>query len=343
MTGSSPDAPRVLGITMGDPAGIGVEVVAKAWEQRQQELLPPFFLIADSDYPARHQSNIPIEVIAAPEETEGVFSRALPVMSCGATANVTVGQPDPVNANAVLQSIDLAVEFALSGRIAGLVTAPIHKDSLIAAGFEYPGHTEYLGHLAGDQSPPVMMLTCPGLRVVPVTIHLGLAKAIGELTQALIFTHGQILERALRQDFGIDNPRIAVAALNPHAGESGEFGDEEERIIAPAIEELRAAGLKIDGPFPADSLFHEAARRNFDAVLCMYHDQALIPLKTIDFWNGVNVTLGLPFVRTSPDHGTAHDIAGTGSARADSMIAAIKTADQMARRHQAAAATETTS
>ncbi len=241
---------------------------------------------------------------------------------------VNDGVPEAGNAPAVIAAIELAVEFCRSGEAAAMVTNPVHKATLSGAGFAHPGHTEFLGALAGAK--PTMMLVVPGLRVVPVTVHLPLAQVPGHLTKAAIVEAGLAAARALTSDLAIAKPRLAVAALNPHAGESGTLGGEETAIIAPAVAELRARGIEVFGPAPADTLFHEAARARFDAALCMYHDQALIPLKTLDFAHGVNITLGLPFVRTSPDHGTALDIAGTGKANPASLIAALGMAGEIA-------------
>jgi 4-hydroxythreonine-4-phosphate dehydrogenase len=247
---------------------------------------------------------------------------------------VSPGRPDPANAPSVIEAITKAVALVRSSRAGGLVTNPIQKETLYAAGFAYPGHTEYLGFLAKVKHP-VMMLAGPELRVVPVTIHLSLAEALAALTTSAIVAAGRVTFEALRRDFGIAHPRLAVAALNPHAGEAGSMGREEIEIIAPAVKKLVALGIDARGPAPADTLFHEAARKRYDAVLCMYHDQALIPLKTLDFEHGVNVTLGLPFIRTSPDHGTALDIAGKGVASPASLIAALELAGAMAKRRAA--------
>jgi 4-hydroxythreonine-4-phosphate dehydrogenase len=248
-----------------------------------------------------------------------------------------MGRPDAVNANAVIKAIESAVQLVSAGEASAVVTNPIQKQVLIEAGFHYPGHTEFLAALAGPGTVPVMMLTCPGLRVVPITIHQSLKSAIADLSIDRIVTAAHITAAALIRDFGIKRPTLAISGLNPHAGEGGAFGREEIEIIAPAIEQLRREGLTIEGPLPADTMFHVRARQRYDAALCMYHDQALIPIKTIDFERGVNVTLGLPFVRTSPDHGTALNIAGTGKASAESLIAALVVADQMARTRAAAA------
>ncbi len=328
-----------LAVTMGDPAGIGGDIVLKAYTEHRSTL-PPFFVIDD---PGRLGAlalalklDCSLQTISAPDEASRFFSSALPVLPVDPPLAVpaTLGTPDSANAVAVIGAIDTAVRLVRAGEAAALVTNPIHKASLQDRGFGHPGHTEYLGALAGPGVQPVMMLASNkvknGLRVVPVTIHLAHADAAKALTTDAIAEHGRITARALRQDFGIAAPRLAVAALNPHGGESGKFGNEEADIIAPAVELLRSAGIDVSGPLPADTLFHGDARANHDAVLCMYHDQALIPLKTLDFYGGVNVTLGLPFVRTSPDHGTAFGLAGTGQARCDSLVAAIQMADTIA-------------
>jgi 4-hydroxythreonine-4-phosphate dehydrogenase len=264
-----------------------------------------------------------------------VFAEALPVLALPQplAALPEPGRLDPRNAPAVIGAIDHAVALARRGEIAGLVTNPIHKATLTQSGFGFPGHTEYLGHLAGGRAS-VMMLAISDLRVVPVTVHVALREVPHALSADRIVACGRVVAGALKQDFGIARPRIAVAALNPHAGEHGTMGDEETRIIAPAVRALRDEGIDARGPAPADTLFHAQARSGFDAALCMYHDQALIPLKTLDFARGVNVTLGLPFVRTSPDHGTALDIAAAGAADPSSLIAALALADAMAARRQ---------
>jgi 4-hydroxythreonine-4-phosphate dehydrogenase len=252
------------------------------------------------------------------------------------TIRAQPGRPNPADAPAILGAIQTAVRDVSNGFAAALVTNPVQKESLYRAGFHHPGHTEYLAELAGAGSAPIMMLVCPGLRVVPVTIHLALRRAIETLSSAAILHAGRITDAALRRDFGIGSPVLAVAGLNPHAGEAGSLGREEIEIIEPAVAELRAAGIDVRGPLPPDTMFHAEARSAYDAALCMYHDQALIPIKTIDFHGGVNVTLGLPFVRTSPDHGTALAIAGRGTARPDSLIAALRLAAEMAARRSAA-------
>jgi 4-hydroxythreonine-4-phosphate dehydrogenase len=326
-----------LALTMGEPAGIGAETTLLAW-LRRRGVPRPFFAIDD---PARLTFvaerlgwRVPVEPLTAPEQTAAVFERALPVLPIKLPRPAVAGRPDPANAPAVIESITTAVSLATAGRAAGMVTNPIQKDALYAAGFRHPGHTEFLAELAGGASP-VMMLACPGLRVVPVTIHLPLREAIASLTAERIVEVGRIVDEGLRRDFGISEPRLAVAALNPHAGENGALGREEIDIIAPAVTRLRVASIAASGPMPADTLFHAAARPRYDAVLCMFHDQALIPLKTVDFMQGVNVTLGLPFVRTSPDHGTALDIAGSGKADPASLIAALRMAEEIAGRRAA--------
>jgi len=325
-----------LAVTMGEPAGIGGELTLKAWLARQPATRP-FFAFDD---PARLAGvarqlglDVPVREIAAPAEAAGVFAKALPVLPVKLRTAVRTGHPDPANAAATIEAIERAVAFAKSGEIAGMVTNPIQKKTLQDAGFRHPGHTEFLAELAGG-TDVAMMLACPELRVVPVTIHLALAKAIHTLDSDSIVRIGRIAAAGLKSLFGIEHPRLAVAGLNPHAGEQGTMGDEESRIIQPAIDRLRAEGIDVSGPASPDTMFHPAARAKYDAALCMYHDQALIPIKTIDFSGGVNVTVGLPFVRTSPDHGTALDIAGTGCADPASLLAALAMADDMARRRR---------
>jgi 4-hydroxythreonine-4-phosphate dehydrogenase len=323
-----------LALTMGEPAGIGAEIAMAAW-LRRGEAVPPFFLLDDperlAELAGRLGWTVPLRTITAPEEAAILFPSHLPVLPIALPRPVVPGQPDSGNAGAVVAAIDAAVAFANAGRAAAVVTNPINKNVLYAAGFKYPGHTEYLAELAGGVQP-VMMLACPELRVVPVTIHLALRSAVAVLTSEAIVAAGRITAAGLRRDFAIERPVLAVAGLNPHAGESGALGREEIEIIAPAIAALRRDDIDAVGPFPADTLFHAAARKRYDAVLCMYHDQARIPIKTVDFDGGVNVTLGLPFIRTSPDHGTAFDIAGKGTANPTSLIAALRLAGEMAMR-----------
>ena len=326
-----------LALTMGEPAGIGGEIALKAWATHDPKP-PPFFVIDSAErlraIATRFGIACPVVQIARPEDAGAAFPLGLPVLDQTGMADVELGKPKTQTAAAVIAAIDLAVTLVQSGAASGMVTNPIQKAVLQETGFAFPGHTEYLGHLAG--AAPAMMLAVPGLRVVPVTVHLRLSDVAKSLTTDAIVAHGRITAAALKRDFGIETPRLVISALNPHAGEAGVMGDEETRIIAPAVAALRAEGIDVSGPAPADTLFHEAARKTYDAALCMYHDQALIPLKTIDFARGVNITLGLPFVRTSPDHGTALDIATKGIADPSSLLAAIHLAAEMAARRAAA-------
>ena len=329
--------PLPLAVTMGEPAGVGGELTLKAWLARRSQPRP--FLALDD--PSRLAAiaralglDIVIREIAAPADAAETFPTALPVLPVKLLAPTRAGHPDPANAPATITAIEKAVRLAQAGQVAGVVTNPIQKKTLQEGGFRHPGHTEYLAELAGG-TDVAMMLACPELRVVPVTIHISVADAVRTLTTEGIVRAARVTANGLRSLFAIARPRLVVAGLNPHAGEQGAMGDEEARIIAPALETLRADGLDVRGPLPADTLFHAAARATYDAAICMYHDQALIPIKTIDFAGGVNVTLGLPFVRTSPDHGTALDIAGTGRADPTSLLAALDMADDMARRRRA--------
>ncbi len=333
-------APLPLALTMGDPAGIGGEIALLAWRRRAD--LPVFFAIDD---PARLRRlaaagapDVPVAEIAAPEDAAGVFATALPVLPLGHDVQATAGKPDPAHGPAVVAAIDRAVALVQAGHAAAVVTNPIHKAALYRAGFPDPGHTEYLARLAGIATAPIMLLAIPGLRVVPVTIHVALTEAIRRLSTPLILHAARVTAAALRTDFGIARPRLAVAGLNPHAGEDGHLGREDIDIVAPAVAALKGEGIEAFGPLPPDTMFSAAARGGYDAAICMYHDQALIPLKTLDFDRGVNATLGLPFVRTSPDHGTAFDIAGTFRASPESLIAALRMAAEMARNRAAAAA-----
>jgi 4-hydroxythreonine-4-phosphate dehydrogenase len=327
-----------LVLTMGEPAGIGGELTLLAWLARETQKVPPFVVI---DSPLRLERlaarlgwDVPITVVDKAAAAVSTFSSALPVLAIPVPNIDCAGEPDAANGSAVLASIRHAVALAQSGAVGAIVTNPIHKAALYAAGFGFPGHTEFLASLdATDGQPapePVMMLAGPELRVVPVTIHVALAEAVRQLNTDTILRQGRIAAAALRRDFGLAAPRIAVAGLNPHAGEAGSMGREDIDIIAPAIAALRAEGIDAVGPMPPDTMFHAAARKRYDLALCMYHDQALIPLKTLDFDRGVNVTLGLSFVRTSPDHGTALDIAGTGTANPTSLLAALQLAGTLA-------------
>lgn len=335
-------ASKPLALTMGEPGGVGGELTVKAWRALSATAPPsaPIRVFFAIDDPQRLAAlGAPVKTIKRPDEAASVFGEALPVLALGETVAARPGEASPNTAAAVIRSIDLAVDFALRGEAAGVVTNPIQKSALMEAGFRFPGHTEYLGALtqnapmpAGRLRGPVMMIAGPGLNTVPVTVHEPLGQAVRGLTQDAIIHAGIVTGEALHHDFGIAAPRLAVAGLNPHAGEGGALGDEDNRIIAPAIEALRNRGIDARGPLPADTLFHAEARARYDAALCMYHDQALIPVKTIAFHEAINVTLGLPIVRTSPDHGTALDIAGEGVARADSLVAAIRFAAGLARR-----------
>ena len=324
-----PDRP--IALTCGEPAGVGPEIAAKAWDALGASL--PFFYLGD----ARHLSpGVPVEEIAHPADALHVAGHALPVLPHAFPAAAEPGHPRPENAAEVVRVIARAVELAMEGEVAALCTLPIHKAALIeGTDFAYPGHTEYLAALSGT-SRVVMMLACEALRVVPATIHIPVRAVPDAVTPALLFDTIRITHAALVRDFGIEAPRIAVAGLNPHAGEDGKIGREEIDVVGPVVEALRAEGMAVIGPLSADTMFHEAARARYDAAVTMYHDQALIPIKTIDFAGGVNTTLGLPFVRTSPDHGTAFDIAGEGRADPSSLISALRLARRMARARAAA-------
>ena len=322
----------VLALSLGDPSGIGPEIIAKAW-QALSASGPAFIVVGDADLLAR--TGIPVQVVSDPRKSEAVFKTALPVLDQPIGHAVTPGQPSPDHAKATIGWITQALDLVVSGQASGLVTAPIAKAPLYSAGFKFPGHTEFLADLTTHlpmSAPrgPVMMLTSGDLRAVLATVHVPLAKVSLALSIETIVQTARVTAAALKQDFGIDRPRLALAGLNPHAGEGGAIGDEEIRILIPAAAQLRAEGINCTDPRPSDTLFHAEARQTYDAVICLYHDQALIPVKMLDFWGGVNVSLGLPIVRTSPDHGTGFDIAGKGIARADSMIAAIRLADQIA-------------
>ncbi len=325
-----------LALTMGDPAGVGAEIALKAWASKA---CPPFFAIDDAERLRRVAKTIgttlSIVEIDNPNEATSIFQDALPILHHPLNSDFEFGNPNPANSEAVIRSIQKAVDLVRKGQASGIVTNPIHKKSLYDAGFEFPGHTEFLAELAGIDTPPVMMLASPELRVVPVTIHVSIADAIASLCEEDIVTISKITAESLENDFAISAPRLAVAGLNPHAGEEGGMGTEESTIITPAIKKLIDHGIDATGPWPPDTLFHSAARETYDAVICMYHDQALIPIKTIDFDGAVNVTLGLPFVRTSPDHGTAFNIAGTGEASEKSLLAALNIAANIVRRRGA--------
>jgi 4-hydroxythreonine-4-phosphate dehydrogenase len=334
-----------LALTMGDPAGIGLDIALAAWLARRSEGLAPFVVFGDPEALSARATllglSVPIATLSDLAEAQSAFGTQLPVWPVPCAAAVAAGAPDARNGPAVIGAIEQAVLAVRSGAARAVVTNPIAKSVLMGGGFPHPGHTEFLGalaqaHFAVPDARPVMLLASQALKVVPLTVHIPLADVPQAVTTDGIVATGRILERSLRADFGIAHPRIAVTGLNPHAGEDGKLGSEDARLIAPAIETLRQEGLAVTGPHPADTLFHAAARAGYDAVLAMYHDQALIPIKTLAFDTGVNVTIGLPFVRTSPDHGTAFSIAGTGGAHAQSLIEAIKLADAMAQRRAAA-------
>ncbi|MBF9232263.1 4-hydroxythreonine-4-phosphate dehydrogenase PdxA [Microvirga alba] len=333
---------RPLLLTQGDPAGIGPELTLKAWLQRTEASLPPFAVIADPAHLEQAARSFGWDVPIAPAEPadiESVFPQALPVIPLTRSVVAHAGKPDAANAPSVTESIETAVRLVQGGSAAALVTNPIAKHVLYDAGFRHPGHTEFLAALAsgreGKAYHPVMMLWSEQLAVVPVTVHIPLSSVPSALTTDLIVLTGRIVARELRERFGLPHPRLALAGLNPHAGENGAMGAEDQDIIAPAVAILRTDGIEVAGPLPADTMFHARARQRYDAALAMYHDQALIPIKTIAFDEAVNVTLGLPFVRTSPDHGTAFDIAGQGIARPDSLMAAIRLAARLGNRSEA--------
>jgi 4-hydroxythreonine-4-phosphate dehydrogenase len=335
---------RPLALSLGDPAGVGPEIVVKAWKALCASG-PAFLVVGDHDTlaAASPEGARILRRIAGPDEAMAVFPEALPVLDLPLQAAVVAGKPSSAYAEAVVRWIETGAGLALSGRVAGLVTAPIAKAPLYEAGFGFPGHTEFLAELtarAPYDGPrgPVMMLTAADLRTVLVTIHIPLKEVMENLSWERIVDVGRVTHHALKHDFGVAFPRLAIAGLNPHAGEGGALGREELEIIGPAAALLRAEGIDCAPPQPADTLFHPEARAGYDAVICLYHDQALIPVKTIDFWGGVNVTLGLPIVRTSPDHGTGFAIAGRGIARPDSLIAAVRLAGEMAARRAQAAA-----
>jgi 4-hydroxythreonine-4-phosphate dehydrogenase len=323
---------------MGDPAGVGGDITLMCWSRRRDLKLKPFFVLDDPDrlmaLAVQLGLQIDVEVITTPADALSVFDRALPVLPLSKSMQSTPGEEKHAAAGMVIESLDRSIDLAMQGEVAAVVTNPIHKGNLYEAGFQHPGHTEYLAAratgISGEAIQPVMMLACQEIRVVPITIHTSLRQALDDLSTDLIVQTAEICVQALRWEFGLTEPRLAFAGLNPHAGEDGNMGVEEIEIIQPAIDILRSRGIHCQGPLSADTMFHSKARSSYDVALCMYHDQALIPIKTIDFDNGVNVTLGLPFIRTSPDHGTAFSLAGTGKASPNSMAAALKMASDMA-------------
>ncbi|MEJ2433494.1 MAG: 4-hydroxythreonine-4-phosphate dehydrogenase PdxA [Pseudolabrys sp.] len=333
-----------LALTLGEPAGIGPDLTLDLWRRRRALDLPAFYVIGNVDFLARRARALGLEVPlakGAPPDAGETFARALPVAPLDLPVTAAPGKPDGTSAPAAIESIRRAVADAISGVAAAVVTNPIAKNVLTRAGFPDPGHTEFLARLAqeatGEKVTPVMMLWSPELVVVPVTIHIPLRQVVSALSRELIVETGRIVAHGMKTRFRIARPRLAVAGLNPHAGEEGTLGEEDEAVVAPAVAQLRSEGIDATGPMPADSMFHAAARARYDVALCMYHDQALIPIKTLAFEHGVNVTLGLPFVRTSPDHGTAFDLAGTGKADAGSLAAALKLAARLSAEAPAAA------
>jgi len=328
---------KPLALTGGDPAGIGLEIALKAWVRRHELNLPSFFLIADlQQVEARAKwlgLSVPL-VLRRQAVDFSIFDENLVIEPLQLmVADCQPGQPSPTHASGIIEAIERGATLVMQGAASALVTCPIAKKPLYEAGFSFPGHTEFLSYLAeritGQRSRPVMMLAGDELRTVPITIHIALREVAKQLTSDMIVETALIVVRDLQRYFALEHPRLVVAGLNPHAGEQGSMGGEDEAVVRPAVRRLGAMGLDVMGPLPADTMFHAGARKNYDVALCMYHDQALIPVKTIDFETSVNVTLGLPFIRTSPDHGTAFDIAAKAQARPDSLIAALKLARQM--------------
>ncbi|WP_336985961.1 4-hydroxythreonine-4-phosphate dehydrogenase PdxA [Altererythrobacter aquiaggeris] len=332
--------PAPLAISLGDPAGIGPELLCRAWLARDAQQLLPFFVVGGAGVLAAAARacglDVPVNPVSDPADAATAFAGGLPVLG-DLDGDYRPGQPCPAGAALALRSLEHAAELAVSGTAAGVVTAPVSKARLAEAGFAHPGQTEFMAHQCGRPvCDAVMMLAGPNLRTVPVTVHCALSRVSALLTAELVETRTRTVFEALQRDFGIGEPRIAIAALNPHASEEGAFGNEERTIIEPAIAALHGAGIMVTGPHPSDALFAPRARKTYDAAICMYHDQALIPLKALDFDAGVNVTLGLPIVRTSPDHGTAFGIAGKGLADPGATIAALKMAGEIVTRRRTA-------
>ena len=328
--------PAPLAITIGEPAGIGPELILKCWQQRELNNLAPFIVLGDPEFFQRRCDAMKMDIVIKTSSAENAaidFKTAMPVLPLSGEITGDFGNPTISDGRLVCEAISTSVKLTMENKVSGIVTAPINKKALYDSGFKHPGHTEFLADLAsektGTKHHPVMMLAGPDLRAIPVTIHIPVSEIAKQLTTELVIKTGEIAHHDLINRFGITAPRIAVAGLNPHAGENGSMGMEDINIVAPAIEAMKAKGINAFGPLPADTLFHARARTKYDVVLCMYHDQALIPAKTLAFDDSVNVTLGLPFIRTSPDHGTAYDIAGKSIAKPDSMIAAIKMAQNM--------------
>jgi 4-hydroxythreonine-4-phosphate dehydrogenase len=328
-----------LVLSQGDPAGIGPDIALKVWAGRLEHPVAPFLFIGDRDVLAARASMLGFDIPLIESDCSSAcsaFASAFPFHHIGAGVAITPGRPDSASASGTIAAIETAVEWTISGKAAAVVTNPIAKSVLYEAGFKFPGHTEFLADLGvkafGHNVIPVMMIAGPALRTVPVTIHIPLKDVPAALTEDLIYQTGRIVAYDLKLRFGLANPRLAISGLNPHAGEDGALGHEDEAVIVPAIAQLRADGIDAFGPLPGDTMFHESARQGYDVAICMYHDQALIPAKALGFDDAVNVTLGLPFIRTSPDHGTAFSLAGTGQARASSLTAALKMAAEMAAR-----------
>jgi 4-hydroxythreonine-4-phosphate dehydrogenase len=338
---------RPLALTIGEPAGIGPDLTLAVWQRRSELSLPPFYVLGDAQFLSRRAKLLGLDMAVAAVEPSGAvetFANALPVVSLEGPITAEPGRPDKSSAPAAIEAIRRGVADVMRGAAAAIVTNPIAKNVLYQSGFQEPGHTEYLAKLVqeitGIVNQPVMLLWSPELAVVPVTIHLPLKEVPGALTTDLLVRTGRIVARDFKTRFGIAQPRLAVAGLNPHAGEDGAMGSEDAAVVQPAVQQLQAEGIDARGPLPADTMFHPAARARYDVALCTYHDQALIPIKTLAFDSAVNVTLGLPFVRTSPDHGTAFDIAGSGRADPSSLIAALKLAARLSERSPAPAAAE---
>jgi len=329
-----------LALSLGDPAGIGPELIAAAWAARVELGLAPFVVAGGAEVlraaAATRRIDLPVVLVTTPAEASDKFASALPVLAEVGDGTFAPGMPCAAGAALALRSLEQATALALSGAASGVVTAPVSKSELAAVGFTFPGQTEFLAHACGvAEDDAVMMLAGPSLRTVPLTVHIALAEVSAHITMDLILRRCRVIDAALRRDFGMARPRLALAGLNPHAGEKGRMGGEERAVIAPAIAQLQAEGIEATGPHPADTLFAPHKRDTYDVAVAMYHDQALVPIKTLDFDEGVNMTLGLPIVRTSPDHGTAFDIAGQGVARVNSLVAAIRLAGEAAR-HRAA-------
>ena len=330
--------PRSIAVTMGEPAGIGPDIILQAWSQRQLHDLPHFTVIGSTAVLSSRNAELglALQFQRVENATEAMgCNQAIPVIETKNPMECLAGQPRTENAAGVIEAIELAVKQVIGGEFEAVTTCPINKKSLYDCGFEYPGHTEFLAKLChdftGKAAYPVMMLAGPQLRSVPVTIHIALCEVKNVLDKDLIVKTARIVASDLRNRFGVADPVMAFAGVNPHAGEQGSMGEEEIDFILPAVEMLKAEGLRAIGPLPADTMFHERARQTYDVAICMYHDQALIPAKTLAFDEAVNVTLGLPIIRTSPDHGTAYSLAGTHEAKADSFVAALKLAGEMAR------------